>query len=93
MTVSHSLASCVPKRVADVQQPDARVYNMGGPQRMSRVDMAEAVTDARGYDRAAILRAPAASVDRGVASPADISMNTALLQVGTTPYARWDPLA
>ena len=54
---------------------------MGGPKRMSRVDMAEAVADARGRGRQAILPVPAASVDRGVASPADISMDSSLLQV------------
>lgn len=54
---------------------------MGGPERLSRVDMAMAVADARGYDRAAIVPAPAASVDRGVASPADISMDISALQV------------
>ena len=65
-----------------VQRPAAgpAVYNMGGPQRLSRVDMARAVAAARGHDAACILAAPAASVDRGVASPADISMDSSRLE-------------
>lgn len=62
-----------------------------GPERLSRVDMAAAVAALRGYDAALILPAPSASVQRGVASPADISMDTALLRaalgVQLTPFA------
>jgi len=73
--------------------PDAtKVYNMGGPERMSRVDMANCVADVCGYSREAIIAAPAASVNRGVASPADISMDSNLLQeelgVVTTSFAK-----
>lgn len=51
---------------------------------MSRVDMAVAVADARGHGREAIVEAPAASVNRGVASPADISMDIRQLQVNSS---------
>jgi hypothetical protein len=37
---------------------------MGGPQRLSRVDMARAVAAARGHDAANILSVPSASVAR-----------------------------
>lgn len=63
---------------------------MGGPQRLSRVDMAAAVAAARGHDPACILRAPASSVDRPVASPADISMDSSRLEeelgIKLTPF-------
>lgn len=52
---------------------------MGGPERLSRVDMAAAVAKVRGYDPALIIPAPSASIDRGVRSPADISMDSAKL--------------
>ncbi|EEF50486.1 methionine adenosyltransferase 2 subunit beta [Ricinus communis] len=51
------------------------LLNVGGPDRVSRVQMAEAVADIRGYNSALIKSVSAASVDRGVLSPADISMN------------------
>ena len=72
----------------------ACVFNMGGPQRLSRVDMALAVAAARGYDAALVLPAPAASVDRGVASPADISMDSSRLwqSLGLQPLALTDAL-
>jgi dTDP-4-dehydrorhamnose reductase len=57
-----------------------RVYNMGGPQRMSRVDMAIAVAAKRGHAPSLIVPVPAASVDRGVASPSDISMDSSELE-------------
>ena len=68
-----------------IQRPAAglttpQLFCMGGPQRLSRVNMACAVAAARGHDAAYILAAPAASVDRGVASPADISMDSSRLE-------------
>jgi len=57
-----------------------RVYNMGGPERLSRVDMAEKVAEAWGYSGDAIISAPASSVNRGVACPADISMVSSKLE-------------
>ncbi|KAJ6806848.1 putative spore coat polysaccharide biosynthesis protein SpsK isoform X1 [Iris pallida] len=51
------------------------LLNVGGPDRLSRVQMAEAVADFRGYDHSLIKAVSASSVDRGVVSPADISMD------------------
>ncbi|GIL76181.1 hypothetical protein Vretimale_5792 [Volvox reticuliferus] len=67
-----------------------RVFNTGGPERLSRVDMARQVADALNCDYSAILPASTASVNRGVASPADISMDVSRLteELGfhTTPF-------
>ncbi|PNH09865.1 hypothetical protein TSOC_003465 [Tetrabaena socialis] len=57
-----------------------RVYNAGGPERLSRVDMARQVADCLGCGHGAIVAAPSASVSRGVASPPDISMDVSRLQ-------------
>ncbi|KAG1679980.1 hypothetical protein FOA52_007044 [Chlamydomonas sp. UWO 241] len=75
--------------------PGPRTYNMGGPQRLSRADMACAVAAARGLPGDAIVAAPAASVQRGVASPADISMDSSRLAADTdvTPTLFADALA
>jgi dTDP-4-dehydrorhamnose reductase len=63
---------------------------MGGPDRLSRADMADAVAAACGHDARLIVRAPAASVDRGAPSPADISMDSARLEAAVgmalTPF-------
>ncbi|KAJ1392608.1 RmlD-like substrate binding domain [Sesbania bispinosa] len=57
------------------------LLNAGGPDRVSRVEMAEAVAQVRGYDTSLIKPVSASSVDRGVKSPADISMDiTRLVQ-------------
>ncbi|KAJ0112510.1 hypothetical protein Patl1_00392 [Pistacia atlantica] len=57
------------------------LLNVGGPDRVSRVQMAEAVADIRGYNTSLIKPVSASSVDRGVMSPADISMDiTKLVQ-------------
>ncbi|XP_010419602.1 PREDICTED: methionine adenosyltransferase 2 subunit beta-like [Camelina sativa] len=57
------------------------VLNAGGPERLSRVEMAQAVAEVRGYDLSLIKHVSASSVDRGVVSPADISMDiTKLIQ-------------
>lgn len=55
------------------------VLNVCGPDRLSRAQMAEAVADYRGYDRSLIKPVSASSIDRGVVSPADISMDTSRL--------------
>ncbi|KMT20597.1 hypothetical protein BVRB_1g005790 [Beta vulgaris subsp. vulgaris] len=51
------------------------LLNLGGPDRVSRAQMAEAVAESRGYDTSLINPVSASSVDRGVKSPADISMD------------------
>ncbi|CAL5397886.1 unnamed protein product [Camellia sinensis] len=57
------------------------ILNVGGPDRLSRVQMAEAVAHIRGYNTSSIKSVSASSVDRGVKSPADISMDiTKLMQ-------------
>jgi len=56
------------------------VFNMGGPDRLSRVDMAHAVALHRKYDSRLIETVPSASVPRGVVSPADISMDSSKLE-------------
>ncbi|MBA0802272.1 hypothetical protein Gohar_012588 [Gossypium harknessii] len=66
------------------------LLNVGGPDRVSRVQMAEAVAQIRGYDSSLIKPVSASSVDRGVKSPADISMDiTKLVQklnICPTPF-------
>lgn len=68
------------------------LLNIGGPQRLSRAEMAEVVADVRGFDNGLIKHIPAASVNRGVASPADISMNvnrcTSMLNITLTPFRK-----
>eukprot|EP00475_Leptophrys_vorax_P016545 TRINITY_DN23010_c0_g1_i1.p2 TRINITY_DN23010_c0_g1~~TRINITY_DN23010_c0_g1_i1.p2 ORF type:complete len:251 (+),score=-0.56 TRINITY_DN23010_c0_g1_i1:34-753(+) len=91
----------------------AHTLNAGGPDRVSRADMAAVVARVRGYlvdggagdatvevngavlpavreESALIERVPAASVNRGVPSPSDISMDTAaicsVLGVRLTPF-------
>ncbi|XP_045800267.1 methionine adenosyltransferase 2 subunit beta [Trifolium pratense] len=57
------------------------LLNVGGSDRVSRVQMAEAVAQFRGHDTSLIKPVSASSVDRGVKSPADISMDiTRLVQ-------------
>ncbi|GAQ82491.1 Rossmann-fold NAD(P)-binding domain-containing protein [Klebsormidium nitens] len=67
-----------------------RVFNLGGPERLSRVDMALAVARERGYSEQLVKPVPAASVSRGVVSPADISMNVERIQqelgISLTPF-------
>ncbi|GFH07858.1 methionine adenosyltransferase regulatory beta subunit-related [Haematococcus lacustris] len=68
------------------------VLNMGGPDRLSRVDMALMVAHHRGHSPSLVRPAPSASVARGVASPQDISMDvsslTLLLGRPPTPLAQ-----
>ncbi|XP_068646191.1 uncharacterized protein [Aristolochia californica] len=64
--------------------------NVGGVDRVSRLQMAEAVADCRGYDHSLIKPVSASTVNRGVISPADISMDitrlTQLLGVIPIPF-------
>ncbi|KAL0918253.1 hypothetical protein M5K25_010251 [Dendrobium thyrsiflorum] len=55
------------------------ILNVGGPDRLSRAQMAVAVADYRGYDLSLIKLVSAASINRGVVSPADISMDISRL--------------
>ncbi|GKC71587.1 NAD(P)-binding Rossmann-fold superfamily protein [Tanacetum coccineum] len=55
------------------------LLNVGGPDRLSRVQMAEVVAHVRGYDASLIKQVSASSIDRGVKSPADISMDVSKL--------------
>lgn len=57
-----------------------RLFNMGGPQRLSRAEMAfELAAFLRLDAQGVVLAAPAASVPRPVPSPADISMDSSRL--------------
>lgn len=77
-----------PSAVWPVSQP---FYNMGGPDRLSRVDMAKLVAKARKVPaedvEKVVLSVPASSVTRPYASPLDISMNIDALirDTGVTP--------
>uniref|UniRef100_A0A8R7TZG2 Uncharacterized protein n=1 Tax=Triticum urartu TaxID=4572 RepID=A0A8R7TZG2_TRIUA len=51
------------------------LLNVGGPDRVSKLQMAESVAEVRGYNKSIIKSVPAASVNQGVASPSDISMD------------------
>ncbi|KAF8691797.1 hypothetical protein HU200_040199 [Digitaria exilis] len=51
------------------------LLNVGGPDRVSRLQMAESVAAVRGYNHSIIKSVSASSVNRGVASPPDISMD------------------
>lgn len=51
------------------------LLNVGGPDRVSRLQMAESVATVRGNDHNIIKSVSASSVNRGVASPSDISMD------------------
>ncbi|KAJ0803344.1 putative methionine adenosyltransferase [Helianthus annuus] len=55
------------------------VLNVGGPNRLSRAEMAETVARVRGYNTSLVKPVSASSIDRGVKSPADISMDISKL--------------
>eukprot|EP01062_Namystynia_karyoxenos_P068557 TRINITY_DN6333_c0_g1_i1.p1 TRINITY_DN6333_c0_g1~~TRINITY_DN6333_c0_g1_i1.p1 ORF type:complete len:355 (+),score=47.50 TRINITY_DN6333_c0_g1_i1:133-1197(+) len=57
----------------------ARVINVAGPERLSRVDMGAAVCAARGYPTTRVREIEKSALKRGVTSPADISMNSTRL--------------
>ncbi|GFY92595.1 NAD(P)-binding Rossmann-fold superfamily protein [Actinidia rufa] len=69
------------------------LLNIGGPDRVSRAQMAEAVAHIRGYNNSLITPASASTVDRGVKSPADISMDISkliqTLGISPIPFRRW----
>lgn len=56
------------------------VLNVGGPDRLSRADMARAMARARHYSEELVNPVPASSVNRGVQSPPDISMDISRLR-------------
>ncbi|XP_059312709.1 uncharacterized protein LOC132063943 isoform X1 [Lycium ferocissimum] len=63
------------------REPMQLLLNVGGPDRVSRVQMAEAVAHVRGYNLSLIKSVSSSTVNRGVKSPADISMDiTRLIQ-------------
>ncbi|WOG90471.1 hypothetical protein DCAR_0209715 [Daucus carota subsp. sativus] len=55
------------------------VLNVGGPDRVSRLQMAETVAAVRGYKSSLLKPISASLIDRGVKSPADISMDISKL--------------
>lgn len=59
---------------------ECRVFNMGGPERLSRVDMAQRVSAAWALDPQYIVQQDSGSIQRTVASPADISMDISRLR-------------
>ncbi|EOD20896.1 hypothetical protein EMIHUDRAFT_207895 [Emiliania huxleyi CCMP1516] len=67
-----------------VSPQSAGVYNMGGPERVTRVEVAEAVAAQGGYDAPQLIRPVARSslppAARAVASPPDISMDSTKLR-------------
>ena len=75
------------------------VHNMGGPQRLTRVDVALAVAAHRGHDAALVKNVNRADVvpAGAVASPPDISMDSGKLEkasgVAMTPLAAMLPLS
>ena len=59
------------------------VFNAGGPDRLSRVDMAKRAAAALHISDGNVVAARAACADRGVASPLDISMDSSKLERAT----------
>ena len=55
------------------------VFNMGGPERLSRVDIAAAVAQHLKCSDVSIVSVPVSSVVLSVPSPVDISMDSAML--------------
>ena len=53
---------------------------MGGPNRLSRLEMAQTVAQVCGYSTDAIIAAPTSSVQRPVRSPPDISMDSSRIE-------------
>ncbi|MCO5610828.1 hypothetical protein L7F22_065070 [Adiantum nelumboides] len=68
------------------------LLNVGGPERLSRAEMAQVVAEVGGFDKSLVKYNLAASVNRGVASPADISMNVnvcaSTLKIIFTPFRK-----
>mmetsp|Transcript_31286 Transcript_31286/g.50228 ORF Transcript_31286/g.50228 Transcript_31286/m.50228 type:complete len:304 (+) Transcript_31286:90-1001(+) len=61
------------------KKPRHQVYNMGGPERLSRLEMALCVASFRGADASLVVRASCESVDRGFRSPRDTGMDSSRL--------------
>ncbi|CAN1308660.1 Methionine adenosyltransferase 2 subunit beta [Linum perenne] len=80
------ILSLMNRRVSEGKQMQL-LLNLGGPDRVSRVEMAAAVALVRGHDTCLIKSVSASSVDRGVRSPADISMDVSKLvqELGIRP--------
>ena len=67
---------------AFVEQQDNlqyHLFNMGGPERLSRLAMAHKTAECWDLDKSCIISALSASVKREVVSPADISMDSTRL--------------
>ncbi|KAM7261244.1 hypothetical protein ACFE04_026719 [Oxalis oulophora] len=66
------------------------LLNVCGPDRLSRAQMAETVADIRGHSASLVKSVSASTVDRGVKSPPDISMDISklgeILGFSPTPY-------
>ncbi|CAN0824740.1 Methionine adenosyltransferase 2 subunit beta [Linum grandiflorum] len=84
--VVNVILALINQRVSEGKQIQL-LLNLGGPDRLSRVEMAEVVADVIGHDTCLIKRVSASSVDRGVRSPADISMDVSKLvkELGIRP--------
>ncbi|XP_078148508.1 NAD(P)-binding Rossmann-fold superfamily protein [Carex rostrata] len=70
----HTISSLTNMWISDGKKMQL-VINTGGPDRVSRVQMAESVALHRGYSFSLIKSVSASSINRGVVSPADISMD------------------
>jgi dTDP-4-dehydrorhamnose reductase len=66
--------------VALLASRSSGVFNVGGPERLSRLDMARAVAVRLEKNQDCIIPASAASCDRGFPSPVDSSMDSSLVQ-------------
>ena len=53
---------------------------MGGPDRLSRLEMAQTVAEICGYSSEFIIAAPSSTVQRPVRSPPDISMDSSRIE-------------
>ncbi|MQM08511.1 hypothetical protein Taro_041367 [Colocasia esculenta] len=60
-------------------KPMQLLLNAGGPERVSRLQMAETVASVRGHNSSLIKAVSSFSVNRGVISPVDISMDVSRL--------------
>ncbi|KAJ4733191.1 dTDP-4-dehydrorhamnose reductase [Rhynchospora pubera] len=87
----HTISSLTNTWISDRKKMQL-VINAGGPDRVSRVEMAKSVALHRGYSFSLIKSVSASSVNRGVLSPADISMDiTRLVEfLGTNPTSFHD---
>ena len=85
-----AVAAALAHHEQQLEEQQQRVFNVGGPARMNRVDMALAVAAERGHDPALVLPGSAASVARTCATPADISMDSSAVQrqlgIRLTPF-------